>query len=649
MRLREFFSKMAGRVVYVNVPNVSVQGMDAAELYRTQPALRAVISFLADNVAGLPLHAYIRNSDTDRPRDTTSTLALLLLRPSSYMTSHELIRATASDYLLHGGALWYVVPSVATPSGFEIYHIPYAWMDEEPTLDGLQPHSYTFTNPATGKRVTIPADDCIRFFAYDPDGVNYASGAVESLKQVLAEQMSAWKFRNSSWKNGGLVSAWLFRPKDAPAWTDTARERFAKSWKARFSRGGTDTGGTPLLEDGMELRTTQFNAHEAQWAEATKLTREDVAAAFHVNPALIWHTDGQSYASAKDNARALYADTLAPILDMIEERINAFLVPRINVAPNSYVAFDLQAKLAGSFEERASILQSSVGAPWITRNEARAMQDLPALPDGDELVTPLNVLTGGLAAPNDTDPTVERYEGLEEVKSAPERKASGRAYEEEAEEVKDVVKKFLDRQKRSVLPSIEKRGLAECKASDDWWNEDRWNSELTADLFPVFFRQSRRAARRTLASLGLEDAYNAERTRAYIQAMAELRARRVNQTTKRKLDESIAGEFEEGAEQSTPEGVFELNEERADMYGLSFATAVTSWAAMESVRQQGGDATKTWVVNSGNPRPEHAAMNGETVPLNETFSNGAEWPGDSEALDAADLCNCQCSIDIIVN
>ncbi len=70
---------------------------------------------------------------------------------------------------------------------------------------------------------------------------------------------------------------------------------------------------------------------------------------------------------------------------------------------------------------------------------------------------------------------------------------------------------------------------------------------------------------------------------------------------------------------------------------------------MESVKQQGGNALKTWVVNSGNPRPEHEMMNGETVPLDDTFSNGAEWPGDSEALDAADLCNCQCSVDIVIN
>lgn len=109
----------------------------------------------------------------------------------------------------------------------------------------------------------------------------------------------------------------------------------------------------------MELKTTQFNAREAQWLETTKLSREEVAGVYHVNPSLIWHSDGQTYASAKDNARALYSDTLAPFLNMLEERINAFLLPKIGADPKSYVEFFLDAKLQGSFEERASVLQSA--------------------------------------------------------------------------------------------------------------------------------------------------------------------------------------------------------------------------------------------------------------------------------------------------
>lgn len=285
--------------------------------------------------------------------------------------------------------------------------------------------------------------------------------------------MSAWNYRNSIWKNGGRVSAYITRPMNAPDWSQSgARTRFIESWKAKFSgEDGTDTGGTPLLEDGMELKTTQFNAREAQWLETTKLSREEVAGVYHVNPSLIWHSDGQTYASAKDNARALYSDTLAPFLNMLEERINAFLLPKIGADPKSYVEFFLDAKLQGSFEERASVIQSSVGRPWMFVNEARAMNNLPAVEGGDELAMPLNVAVGGLASPNDTDPTIERYNSAPQVyvygyggkEAAPHEprgdpppvKSRGKAETQAAMALSKCLRKFFRRQGRSVLAAID--------------------------------------------------------------------------------------------------------------------------------------------------------------------------------------------------
>ena len=42
------------------------------------------------------------------------------------------------------------------------------------------------------------------------------------------------------------------------------------------------------------------------------------------------------------------------------------------------------------------------------------------------------------------------------------------------------------------------------------------------------------------------------------------------------------------------------------------------------------------------------AMNGETVPYDEPFSNGAMWPGDIDNLDAEEVANCQCILEITI-
>ena len=53
--------------------------------------------------------------------------------------------------------------------------------------------------------------------------------------------------------------------------------------------------------------------------------------------------------------------------------------------------------------------------------------------------------------------------------------------------------------------------------------------------------------------------------------------------------------------------------------------------------------TKTWTVNSANSR--HDDLDGETVPLDDVFSNGMAYPGDP-AGGPENTVNCQCTLDV---
>ena len=124
-------------------------------------------------------------------------------------------------------------------------------------------------------------------------------------------------------------------------------------------------------------------------------------------------------------------------------------------------------------------------------------------------------------------------------------------------------------------------------------------------------------------------------------------------STKSKLDDALAYTGDDPPESMTPEGVFEEEATSgSERLGTTIATGVAGWAVLEAARQathQGKRGiTKTWIHNpSGTPRPDHEAMDGETVRYDEAFSNGAQWPGDA-ALDAADWANCNCEVEVTV-
>lgn len=655
-------------VEYRRVTSPTVLDYSIEKLYRTQPALRAVVSFLASNVASLPLKVYDRVDDNDRRRVTDGAAFNLLMHPNPNTTAHDMTLGTMTDYLLYGWALWYVYQSADSAAGWEAMRIPTAWVQDVLTEDGITPSAYRVQNPDGNRApVELPASSCVRFAQYDPMGQLHPHSPVEALKQVLAEQISAWEFRNGVWSNAGRVSQWISRPLGAE-WKPGAKDNFAKSWKEKFSgENGTDTGGTPLLEDGMKLETTQFNAREAQWQEATRLAREDVAAVYHVNPSLIWHTDGQTYASAKDNARALYADTLAPLLNMFENVQNGFLLPLIGEEPSYYVEFDLEAKIAGSFEERASILQSAVGGPYMTRNEARAKLNMRALDGADELIVPLNVTEGGLAGANDTDPTVERYNAaMPQVKAAPEvvrYKSVAEPTEDSVDELSDVLTHFVERQSKRVFADI-RTGEDKAKARKDaptdyewWWDATRWDRELADDLEREFRRICDLRGVSALADIGLDSSlWNSARVANFIRAMAERRADLFNEETYQLLAAEML-EFDIGDADAITDAerrFLDAMTSRVVRGAQTFATAVCGFATKEAVTQayptdtEAVMRTKTWRHNgSKEPRDSHAAMDGETVGLDEKFSNGADYPGDA-SLGAAETVNCHCSMDVNV-
>ena len=563
----------------------------------------------------------------------------MLDHPNDDMTAYELKRAIYSDLFLFGRSLVLTLQDKNAPSGWQLRHIPATWVRD---YRGHWPFSPEYITIGHGVYIEVPADKFLLFHGYSPTDPMGASEPVRALKDTLHEQVESEAFRRQMWKRGGRFNAYVKRPKDVEKWSDEAFARFKETWDNSWAGSGAADGGKmPILEDGMEIAQVQFNSRDAQWSEAKKLGREDVAGVYHINPALIWPGSGQTYASAKDNARALYNDALAPVLMQVTERLNTFLLPRIEEEPRHYVEYDITIKTEGTFEEKLGALQSAAGGPILTRNEARAHLNLPALDGGARLIVPLNVIE------NAQQPQLYTLEPPQ-LKSAPATfKAAPE--EEDVDELAEAYREFFKRQRKTVLAKLgaeKKRGNIK---ADDWWDKERWDRELSDTLHPIAKKQATKDARRALESLDIpSDDYSEERTDAYIRSMADKRAVWVNQKTKDELDGVEDWEGDEDAYRASYAGVFDYAEEdRAETAGSAFATAIAGWAALEGVRQCGGgrDIQKTWVVTSQNPRKSHAAVNGETVPHHEEFSNGAQWPGD-DALDAADVANCRCQIEL---
>lgn len=592
--------------------DVDVLKWTAAQMWRTQPHLRTVVSFRARNVAQCGLHVFERVGE-NRRRDRTSPLAQLLGSPGDGLTAYHLIYALSVDRALYDRAYWLIGRDADDKP--RARRLPPSWVTEVMD-DPWTVKSYRLA--MNGRTLDLPPTAVLAFRGYSaakPDG---CSPTVEALKEVLAEQIQASRYRNEVWKRGGRVSSVITRPASAP-WSDTARDRFREDWNAKFTGAdGTQTGGTPILEDGMTLNKVDFSAREQEWADGQKLALATVASAYHVNPTMVGLLDNANFSNVREFRRMLYGDTLGGEFAEVEGVINAFLLPMLGMDPERYYAeFNIAEKMQGNFEEQTAALQSAIGRPWMTADEGRARLNMPTLGgDASELVTPLNVLVGGQASPRDSAPP----KGLQ-VKAGPSR----------PEVVKggQVLTRFFRRQRSVVLSALG------AKAGADWWDEARWDRELAADLTGYSLMLTDRAARRAIEAAGGDpDTFDPARTEAFLAARSARIAKSINATTRAQLDEALdAGD--------DPAEVFDAAEShRGEAAALTLATGLAGWATVEAGKQTGG-ASKTWLTGA-NPRDTHAAMDGETVGLAENFSNGMAWPGDDS--DPAEVAGCNCQV-----
>ena len=603
-----------------------------AALYRTQPNVRTCVDFLARNVAQLGLHVYRRVSNTDRQRLTAQDheLARLIERPNPWTTTYRLIEALISDMAIYWNHYWLKIEDEI--AGLKVIRIPPELVT--PLGTGNAPSAYQVSF-ADGIRIYQP-DEIVHFRGYNPDDARMGLSPLETLRRVLAEEQAMGDYRENFWKNSARMNGLIERPKDAPTWSADVRKRFMDDWKAAYS-GAANSGATGLLEDGMTWKQMSFNAQESEYLGGRKLTREECARAYHIPLPMVGILDHATFSNVKEQHKNLYQDCLGPWLRMVEEDIELQVLSEMPERENVYCEFNIDEKLAGSFEEQMSALNSAIGRPYMTPNEGRAKLNLPAIEGGDSLGLPLNMASagtsGGADSGADTGP-----------KSAPEVefKASGRIdptrmqlRKRYAEKWAEVLAKYFRRQGQTMRS---RAGDGNIDPATLWVDKERWKKELKEELFRLGIDTAWAWASYVAAIIEAHIAQ--EPMEAYVLDSAERTAGYLTDATERDTVKALSAEDPKEALGQ----VFEtLATVTAVGIGLSQVTQMANFGSHEGARQ-GGLKTKTWQVNSVNPRPDHAALNGATVNLDDIFyQTGQRWPGDP-AGGAENCSNCQCSV-----
>jgi HK97 family phage portal protein len=150
------------------------------------------------------------------------------------------------------------------------------------------------------------------------------------------------------------------------------------AWWDQKTRG-ENAGRTPIMGWGLKAQPVSTSAVDAQLAEMLKMSDQNIALAMRI-PLAILGVGGTTYASTELLMQSWIASGLGFTLNHIEEAFGQLF--QLKGVPDEYLELDTKALLRSAYRERIEALARGVISGIYSPDEARAEEELPAVPGG---------------------------------------------------------------------------------------------------------------------------------------------------------------------------------------------------------------------------------------------------------------------------
>jgi HK97 family phage portal protein len=320
-------------------------------------AVWACVRLLADTISTLPIDVYRRGDQVAKPR--------LLVAPAAGLTLEEWLYQLVVSLLVRGNAYGLITDRAGA---------------------ALRPAQVELVNPDTMYvRVTpegrieyrrlgreLDPVDIWHVRAYLYPGSPVGLSPIDYARHAIGLGLATQRFGVQFFEDGAHPSGLLSSDQDInQGAADEAKQRFMQAHKGKREPA--------VLGKGMKYQTVQVTPEESQFLDTQKFTVSQIARVFGLPPEMVGGDVGHSLTYVNSEARALdfLRYSLSPWLVRLEGALERLLPAGMTVK------FNPNALLRSTTGERFTAYQTALDAGFMTINEVRALEDLPALPAGE--------------------------------------------------------------------------------------------------------------------------------------------------------------------------------------------------------------------------------------------------------------------------
>lgn len=268
-------------------------------------------------------------------------------------------------------ALWPIPPNQVTPKVIE--------------LDSALDLIYEIQLPS-GEKQILRKDQVLHIPGLGFDGIcGYPT--LQVMLNALGLTKALEDYGSYFFKQGADVSGYMSVPDD---FTEDQLINLRRHNEER-NQGLSNAHRWKFLYDSVKFTPTSMSPVDAQMMDSRVFQIQEIARFFRIPLHKLQETSNSpSYKSLEQYQVEFVNDTLLPWVVRWEQELKRklFLEPSDK---KKYVKFNLNALLRGDSLARANFYRTMIMSGVMTRNEARAREDLPPVEGADELLIPLNM------------------------------------------------------------------------------------------------------------------------------------------------------------------------------------------------------------------------------------------------------------------
>ena len=367
----------------------------------TYSAVWAAVRAISEGVASLPLQVFRRGHDGSRSKANDHPLYRILHdQPNPEMSALTFRETLMGHALVWGNGYAEIVRDKNSGRVQQLW--PLDPSQVEPVRDEKGELFYKY-----GSVIFLPTE-ILHIKGLSFDGVKGYS-VIAQAKNSIGLGMAVEEFGSTFFGQGGKPAGVISVPGKL---NSEAIQNMRKSWEDMHATV-KNAHRVAILQNGVTYQTIGTPPDDAQWIASRQFQLQEVARWFKIPASKIGAGAG-TYSSLEQDNLAFLQETLRPWLIRWEQEINFKLISSLD---QLYAEHNQDALLRGDTAGRSAFYASALSWGWLSRNDVRALENLPPFEGGDAYMVPKNM--DPAFGPGQTPAAVDQAKTLGQMPTPP--------------------------------------------------------------------------------------------------------------------------------------------------------------------------------------------------------------------------------------